>query len=65
MRGLEIMALNSEFFYWKPICWFSSFNIPLEKAIDIWANIVLENTERVCLSEADFKELLSLSSKES
>ena len=59
------MALNSEFFYGKPIYWFSSFNIPLEKAIDIWAKIVIDNTERVCLSQVHFKELLSLSSKES
>ena len=40
--------------------------IPLEETIDIYANILFINTEKVeVLSKIEFKELLSLTTKES
>ena len=41
-------------------------NIPLEETIDICTNTLFENTEKVeGLSKIEFKELLSLATKES
>ena len=41
-------------------------NISLEETIDIYANTIFEHNERVeSLSKMKFKELLSLTSKES
>ena len=41
-------------------------NIPLEEIIDICANTLFQNTERVeGLSKTEFKELLSIATKES
>ena len=41
-------------------------NIPLEETIDIYPNALFENTERVeGLSKIEFKERLSLATKES
>ena len=40
-------------------------NIPLEETIKICANTLFENTEKVGLSKIEFKELLSVGSKES
>ena len=40
-------------------------NIPLEEAIDIFANTLFESTGKAGLSKKEFKELLSLATKES
>ena len=40
-------------------------NIPLEEAIDICANTLFESTGKAGLSKKEFKELLSLATKES
>ena len=40
-------------------------NISLEETIDICANILFENTEKVVLSKIEFKELLFLATKKS
>ena len=40
-------------------------NFPLEETIDICFNTLLENMEKVGLSKIEFKELLSLDTKES
>ena len=40
-------------------------NIPLEETIDICTNTLFENMEKVGLSKIEFKELLSLATKES
>ena len=39
--------------------------IPLGETIDICANTIFKNIERVGLSKIEFKELLSLAAKES
>ena len=40
-------------------------DIPLEETIGICTNTFFENTEKVGLSKVEFKELLSLATKES
>ena len=40
-------------------------NIPLEETIDICTNMIFENMEKAGLSKIEFKELLSLATKES
>ena len=60
------MEQDFEFFMMRSLdvaCLFT--NIPLEKTIDICANTLFENNERVeGLSKIEFKELLSLARKE-
>ena len=53
-------------FYEKPAFWFSFTNIPLEETIGIYSNTLFENAQReVDLWKTEFKELLSIATKES
>ena len=62
----EIVEQDSEFSMGSLDVDFLFTNIPLEESIDICANTLFENTEKVeALSKIEFKELLSLATKES
>ena len=62
----EVVEQNSEFFM-ESLDIDSLFtNVPLEETIDTCVNTLFENTERAeCLSKIEFKEFLSLTTKES
>ena len=62
----EIVEQDSEFFMGSLDVDSLFTNIPLEETIDICTNTLFENTEKVeGLSKIEFKELLSLATKES
>ena len=61
----EIVGQDSELFIGSLDVDFLFTNIPLEETIDICTNTLFENTEKVeGLSKIEFKELLSLATKE-
>ena len=61
----EIVEQDSEFFMGSLDVYSLFTKIPLEEIINICTNTLFENTEKVGLSKIEFKELLSLATKES
>ena len=60
----EIVEQDSRFFMGSLDVDSLFINIPLEETIGICTNTFFENTEKVGLSKVEFKELLSLATKE-